>query len=556
MQVGWDESTAGERQPRVSLWEIEPLTTFPMYPSPFPLRLKRPWPSGLPSFPGTTRFFLLSYDTRAVRPEILISRLLYLGMKTDDMGLNPSLMWLRGDGGMQSLNQGMGVTPWMQPRFDTSVLGMQNDIYQAMAAAAMQDMRVVDPSKQMLSSMMQFQQPQAVSSRPAGLMHPQMLQPSQCSSPFVHPGSQSQAPPQSHANLLQQQLLQPNSFNNVQIQQQQQQQHQQHHSPSQHVIDHQQVSGVTPILSQLSSNSQAQTQAMHSMPSMHHNFSESNVKPVGNISSPLHSLLSSVTQDDTANLLNMPRPSNLLSSNGWPTKRVALDPLSNGLSQSISPRADQLGMSNTNAATNPISLPPFPGRECLMEQEAHNDPQNHFLFGVNIDSSSLLMPNGMSNLKAVVSDSDNATMAFASSSYMSSSGADYSLNPTMTSSSCIDESGFLMSTDNGGNENAPNRTFVKVTFVLHYILGCVTTPVFHSRALYSRCVFIPQVHKSGSFGRSLDITKFSSYPELRSELAQMFGLEGELEDPLRSGWQLVFVDRENDVLLLGDDPWQ
>ncbi|XP_047944488.1 auxin response factor 6-like [Salvia hispanica] len=36
----------------------------------------------------------------------------------------------------------------------------------------------------------------------------------------------------------------------------------------------------------------------------------------------------------------------------------------------------------------------------------------------------------------------------------------------------------------------------------------------------------------------------------------MFGLEGELEDPLRSGWQLVFVDRENDVLLLGDDPWQ
>ncbi|XP_042440352.1 uncharacterized protein LOC122025584 isoform X2 [Zingiber officinale] len=30
-KVGWDESTFGERQPRVSLWEIEPLTTFPMY---------------------------------------------------------------------------------------------------------------------------------------------------------------------------------------------------------------------------------------------------------------------------------------------------------------------------------------------------------------------------------------------------------------------------------------------------------------------------------------------------------------------------------------------
>lgn len=65
-----------------------------------------------------------------------------------------------------------------------------------------------------------------------------------------------------------------------------------------------------------------------------------------------------------------------------------------------------------------------------------------------------------------------------------------------------------------------------------------------------------QVQKSGSFGRSLDISKFSSYHELRSELARMFGLEGLLEDPERSGWQLVIVDRENDVLLLGDDPWQ
>lgn len=56
MQVGWDESTAGDRQPRVSLWEIEPLTTFPMYSSPFPLRLKRPWPPGLPSFHGILIF--------------------------------------------------------------------------------------------------------------------------------------------------------------------------------------------------------------------------------------------------------------------------------------------------------------------------------------------------------------------------------------------------------------------------------------------------------------------------------------------------------------------
>lgn len=65
-----------------------------------------------------------------------------------------------------------------------------------------------------------------------------------------------------------------------------------------------------------------------------------------------------------------------------------------------------------------------------------------------------------------------------------------------------------------------------------------------------------QVYKSGCVGRSLDIARFSSYHELRNELSQMFGLEGLLEDPQRSGWQLVFVDRENDVLLMGDDPWE
>jgi len=65
-----------------------------------------------------------------------------------------------------------------------------------------------------------------------------------------------------------------------------------------------------------------------------------------------------------------------------------------------------------------------------------------------------------------------------------------------------------------------------------------------------------KVYKSGSLGRSLDITRFGSYYELRVELERLFGLEGQLEDPARSGWQLVFVDRENDVLLLGDDPWQ
>ncbi|KAL6991560.1 hypothetical protein U1Q18_009672 [Sarracenia purpurea var. burkii] len=504
VKVGWDESTAGERQPRVSLWEIEPLTTFPMYPSPFPFRVKRPWPPGLPSFNG---------------------------IKEDDLGMNSLLMWLHGDNGdhNMSLNfQGIGPTPWMQPRIDASMLGMQqSNIYQAMAAAAaLQDMRTADPSKQaLLPSVLQFQQPQNVPGRSAGLMQPQMLHQSQPQSFFLpsvqdnqshhqtRSQSESQSQTQSQSHLLQEQLQHQHSFTNQHCHQQQQ------------LDNHQQVSTL-PAMSQFVSSSQALSPSLQAFSSMcqQQSFSDSTGNPVSNtnIVSPIHSLMSPFSQAEASHILNLPRSDALLSSSGWPPKRVAIDPLM--------PQVEQLGPLHENTSQNGIiSLPPFPGRECSIDQEGSNDTQNHLLFGVNIDSSSLLIQNGVSSIRRVGSDTDSTSVPFAcSNNYLSTTGtrgADFSLNPVMTPSSCLDETGFLQSPENLGQANSPTRTFVKV-------------------------------YKSGSYGRSLDISKFSSYHELRSELARMFGLEGQLEDPLRSGWQLVFVDRENDVLLLGDDPWQ
>ncbi|KAH0683407.1 hypothetical protein KY289_021159 [Solanum tuberosum] len=66
--VSTNKDSVGERQPRVLLWEIEPLTTFLMYPSPFSLRLKRPWSPGLSSF---------------------------LGLSNGDMTINSQLPWLQ-----------------------------------------------------------------------------------------------------------------------------------------------------------------------------------------------------------------------------------------------------------------------------------------------------------------------------------------------------------------------------------------------------------------------------------------------------------------------------
>ncbi|ONK64884.1 uncharacterized protein A4U43_C07F31010 [Asparagus officinalis] len=65
-----------------------------------------------------------------------------------------------------------------------------------------------------------------------------------------------------------------------------------------------------------------------------------------------------------------------------------------------------------------------------------------------------------------------------------------------------------------------------------------------------------KVQKSGSVGRSIDVTRFKDYHELRSAIACMFGLDGQLDDHKGSEWKLVYVDYENDVLLVGDDPWE
>lgn len=65
-----------------------------------------------------------------------------------------------------------------------------------------------------------------------------------------------------------------------------------------------------------------------------------------------------------------------------------------------------------------------------------------------------------------------------------------------------------------------------------------------------------KVQKRGSVGRCIDVTRYKGYDELRHDLARMFGIEGQLEDPQRTDWKLVYVDHENDILLVGDDPWQ
>lgn len=435
VKVNWDESTSGDRQSKVSLWEIEPLTTFPMYPTLFPLRLKPPWYAGVTS--------LNDY-------------------KLDE---GNEYMWLRGcsGGGIRSLNfQSPGIAPWVPQQ--RPQLGNNHNNYQAMHATAF-DIRGMDSLKQ--QSFLNFQQPFQFSQQ--FCMNPLLQQ--QIVQRIQHEqimNSQSQSLLETQANYSSNQLLQQ-AYNDQQKQKVQQQQ-------TYPEMFHVQNSHIEQEQMPLTSPSPQKSAFPDSSP----NFS------------------SGATPSCIQNTYPESKANNLHSAKPRPTS----------VGEQHQKWESQFAASKGYPFGNTAMFPPFQGtRESDISA---TDDQNRNLFGSNVDSSFLL-----GNCVPDLVNADNIGNGESSMPYTS-----YLQNSLYHS---LDESsGMLQHAD----EVDPSiKTFVKV-------------------------------YKSGSVGRSLDMTRVSNYTELRRALSQMFGIEGQLDDPLRSGWQLVFVDRENDVLLLGDDPWE
>ncbi|KAI3770460.1 hypothetical protein L6452_01594 [Arctium lappa] len=64
-----------------------------------------------------------------------------------------------------------------------------------------------------------------------------------------------------------------------------------------------------------------------------------------------------------------------------------------------------------------------------------------------------------------------------------------------------------------------------------------------------------KVHMQGiAVGRAVDLTQFSCYEDLLGKLENMFEIEGELH-VVPKKWQVVYTDVEDDIMMVGDDPW-
>ncbi|KAK6795213.1 hypothetical protein RDI58_008666 [Solanum bulbocastanum] len=63
-----------------------------------------------------------------------------------------------------------------------------------------------------------------------------------------------------------------------------------------------------------------------------------------------------------------------------------------------------------------------------------------------------------------------------------------------------------------------------------------------------------KVHMQGvAVGRSVDLTVISGYDELICVIEEIFDIKGELSPRIK--WQLVYMDDEGDMMLVGDHPW-
>lgn len=591
IQVGWDESTAADRPTRVSLWEIEPVANpFYICPPPFykPKFPKQPWlpddeaeagnafKSAIPClgdgfdikgtqsqlFPGLSlvqwmamqQNSLISSSTSqppylpsmtASIPDNLIrndpTKLLNFQSRTSSL---PNLQ-----GGFKLNSQNQQSDQYQKPHQQNSTkIQFQQQLQQPESLTHLkqkkhhnqqQDQQQLNVQKQLILTQVQSLNEQ--------------LQPSAYQIQQQQVIQRQNSHPIQGEILLNQTTLQPpvllqsNSHFQQPVEQQQHSILQQQHQIQMQLLQklqHQQV------LSQLSA--QLKSQLSQPLPVQNQQFHQKQyfqqlpANQIAGHSNPPQLLARtspSPFENNAPSCCTSTSSSCQVSMPGLPSK--LLQELQNKhdiqviketdhIPNQISMR-DQLDASSTssfcldsNSQEGFSSLSPV----CL-DGDVWHDPHNNLLTGTTSDIllQDPMLSRGLNSgkdiqnfLQSYCDRRDIDTDSTAAVSSQSFSMQDMSLNPGCSGDACFDEVGLL---NQGMWPNQPQRmrTYTKI-------------------------------QKRGSVGRSIDVSRYRDYDELRHDLACLFGIEGQLEDPLRTEWKLVYVDHENDILLVGDDPWE
>ncbi|KAH6779238.1 auxin response factor 19 [Perilla frutescens var. hirtella] len=277
---------------------------------------------------------------------------------------------------------------------------------------------------------------------------------------------------------------------------------------------------------------------------------------------------SSVTQLNSSGLETIPSSSNLVKD--LQQKADVKPSLNVSKSQNhgffgshayLNPTGTQIDyLDSSSSATsvlsqNDLQIPPnnnsmsFNSQSLLFRDASHDgevqgDPRSNLPFGANIDNhlGIPMMPDTLITKNMVGSGKDFATNVSSGGGMLSSFDSPKEAQPELSSSMVSQSFGVPDMTFNSIDSTINDGSFMNT--------GAWAPPQIPRMRTYTK------VYKRGAVGRSIDITRYSGYDELKQDLARRFGIEGQLEDRQRIGWKLVYVDHENDVLLVGDDPWE
>ncbi|RZR70999.1 hypothetical protein BHM03_00002859 [Ensete ventricosum] len=82
--------------------------------------------------------------------------------------------------------------------------------------------------------------------------------------------------------------------------------------------------------------------------------------------------------------------------------------------------------------------------------------------------------------------------------------------------------------------------------------SCLRSAQEYQSRLSRSCI---KVHMQGmAVGRAVDLTRLYGYDALLQKLEEMFNIEGELSSAVKK-WEVVYTDDEDDMMMVGDDPW-
>ncbi|GJN18975.1 hypothetical protein PR202_gb06198 [Eleusine coracana subsp. coracana] len=640
LQVGWDESAAGERRNRVSMWEIEPIAApFFMCPQPF-FGVKRPrqldddsseienlFKRAMPWL-GEEICIKEAQSQNTTMPGLSLVQWMNMSKQQNSlasMGIQSEYLRSLSNPAMQNL----GAADLARQLYVQNHLLQQNSI-QLSAPKLPQQMQptnelskgspsfnqidtIINQQEQKQDTGDQHRQPQSMSQAQTNLVQAQVI--------FQNPMQQQQQQPSPTKNKQgtssQQMLLshqqqdqnlhlhQQQQFLLQQLQRQQQQQNQSqlNNLPSQLVNLAGQQSQQSDQELQLKILQKLQQQSLMSQPTVtlsrlpqiqeqqkllldmqqqlpsSHSLVQQRMMPqqdskVSQQASPAPQL---VTQDQQQKLLQKQVTLADMSDAAFPTissthVSKAGSPMILGAAQSAlteeipscstSPSTDNESLAHQTIGRNEhckintektdgLLHQGFPAsnfnqqpmfKDALADVEIQGvDPTNSPFFGINNDGPlgfpmetegllvSALNPVKCQNHMAV--DGEN--------NYRMQKDAQREISTSMVSQSFAQSDIAFNSIDSAINDGA--------------VLNRNSWP---SAPPTQRMRTFTKVYKRGAVGRSIDIGRFSGYEELKYALARMFGIEGQLEDRQRIGWKLVYKDHEDDILLLGDDPWE